>query len=196
MRSAFLRNEISKAIEMLNAVLLDGSAVAAAERIASLGAEAIRGGNKVLFCGNGGSAADSQHLAAELVGKLSLNRPGMAAMALTVDTSALTAIGNDFGYEHIFSRQVEALGRPGDLLVGISTSGRSGNVVAALRTAQRMGIGTAAMTGSARGAMVDFADVWLAIPHQETQKIQEGHIVMGHAFCGLIESELYGPPAG
>ena len=195
MSTDFLRQEVSKAIAMLNALLTDSAALAAAERIAALGAQAIRRGNKVLFCGNGGSAADSQHLAAELVGRLSINRPGMAAMALTVDTSALTAIGNDFGFEQVFARQVEALGRPGDLLIGISTSGRSRNVLAALRTARLMGIGTAAMTGSTRGPIVDFADVWLAVPEQETQKIQEGHIVMGHAFCGLIEAELYGQPA-
>jgi D-sedoheptulose 7-phosphate isomerase len=187
-----MRREISKTIAMLDALLADDLALGAAARIAAVGADAIRRGNKIMFCGNGGSAADSQHLAAELVGKLSLDRPGMAALALTVDTSALTAIGNDFGYDQVFARQLEALGRPGDLLIGISTSGRSRNVVAALETARRMGITTVAMTGSQRGPMAEVSDIWLPIPHTETQKIQEGHIVLGHAVCELVESTIFG----
>jgi D-sedoheptulose 7-phosphate isomerase len=126
------------------------------------------------------------------VGKLAIKRPGMAGLALTVDSSALTAVGNDFGYEHVFSRQLEAVGRPGDLLVGISTSGRSRNVVTAFEVAKKMGIGTVAMTGAQRGPLAELADAWLAAPHEETQKIQEAHIVMGHIFCGLIEYEIYG----
>ena len=191
MSREFLRAEIAKAIAMLDALMADDSALGAAERVAAAGAEAIRRGNKIIFCGNGGSAADSQHLAAELVGKLAFDRPGMAALALTVDTSALTAIGNDFGYDQVFARQLEALGRPGDLLVGISTSGRSRNVVAALEAARRMGITTVAMTGSHRGPMAELADIWLPVPHNETQKIQEAHIVLGHAFCGLVESAVF-----
>lgn len=193
MSTDFVRTEIASAIQMLQALLADESALHAVQRIADIGATAIRGGNKIIFCGNGGSAADSQHLAAELVGKLSLNRPAMAALALTVDTSALTAIGNDYGFEHVFSRQVEALGRTGDVLVGISTSGGSRNVLTALQAARRMGIATVAMTGAKPGPMVDVADVWLAIPHSETQKIQEGHIILGHAFCGLIETAIHAP---
>ena len=145
-----------------------------------------------MFCGNGGSAADSQHLAAELVGKLVFDRPGMAGLALTVDTSALTAIGNDFGYEFVFSRQVEALGRAGDVLVGITTSGRSKNVLRAFEAARVRGIITVAMTGQARGLVADLADHWLAVPHVETQKIQEGHIVLGHIFCALVEERIHG----
>lgn len=145
-----------------------------------------------MFCGNGGSASDSQHLAAELVGKLVFDRPGMPGMALTVDTSALTALGNDFGFEFIFSRQVEALGRSGDVLVGISTSGRSKNVVTAMRRAREQGIVTVAMTGANPGFVAELADHWIAIPHTETQKIQEGHIVLGHIFCALVEEKIHG----
>src|SRR4051794_30383055 len=112
----------------------------------------------------------------------------MAGLALTVDTSALTAVGNDFGYEHVFSRQVDGVGQRGDVLIGISTSGRSANVVRAMETARGKDIRTVAMTGTNRGPMVDFADEWIAIPHAETQKIQEGHIVLGHIFCALVEA--------
>jgi D-sedoheptulose 7-phosphate isomerase len=154
--------------------------------------ECLAAGGTVFLMGNGGSAADSQHLAAELVGKLVFDRPGMPGLALTVDTSALTAIGNDFGYEFVFARQVEALGRAGDVLVGITTSGRSKNVLRAFEAARARGIVTVAMTGQARGPVADLADHWLAVPHAETQKIQEGHIVLGHIFCALIEARIHG----
>jgi D-sedoheptulose 7-phosphate isomerase len=188
----FAKSEIEKAAGVLDSMLRDAALLGTIARVGLMGAGVIREGNKVIFCGNGGSAADSQHLAAELVGKLNINRPGMAGVALTVDSSALTAIGNDFGYDHIFSRQLEAIGRPGDLIVGISTSGRSKNVVAAFEVAKRMGIQIVAMTGSRPGPMAELADAWLAAPHLETQKIQEAHIVMGHIFCGIIENEIHG----
>lgn len=190
----FARSEIEKAALVLGRMLDDAALIETIARVGRAGAQAIRAGNKVIFCGNGGSAADSQHLAAELVGKLAIDRPGMAGIALTVDSSALTAIGNDFGYEHVFSRQLQAIGRPGDLIVGISTSGRSRNVVAAFEAARQMGIKVVAMTGSRRGPMAALADEWLAAPHEETQKIQEAHIVMGHIFCGIIEDEIHGQP--
>jgi D-sedoheptulose 7-phosphate isomerase len=116
----------------------------------------------------------------------------MPGLALTVDTSALTAVANDFGYEFVFSRQVEALGRAGDVLVGISTSGRSKNVVRAMDAARAKSIVTVAMTGWSHGPMADLADFWIAVPHTETQKIQEGHIVLGHIFCALVESAIHG----
>jgi D-sedoheptulose 7-phosphate isomerase len=192
----YIRNEIDKSAGVLAAMIADAQLLETVMRVGRLCAGAIRVGGKVMFCGNGGSAADCQHLAAELVGKLVFDRPGMAGLALTVDTSALTALGNDFGYEHVFSRQVEALGRPGDVLIGISTSGRSANVVRALEAARRGGIRTVAMTGRNRGPMVDHADEWLAIPHTETQKIQEAHIVLGHIFCALVEAEIHGRQHG
>jgi D-sedoheptulose 7-phosphate isomerase len=184
--------EVEKTIAVMQAIGASVELRCTVDRVAEVGALAIEGGGKVMFCGNGGSAADSQHLAAELVGKLVFNRPGMAGLALTVDTSALTAIGNDFGYEFVFSRQVEALGRPGDVLVGITTSGRSKNVLRAFEAARARGIVTVAMTGRARGPVAEVADHWLAVPHDETQKIQEGHIVLGHIFCALIEQRIHG----
>jgi D-sedoheptulose 7-phosphate isomerase len=188
----YFAEEITKTVAVLQAMSADRELKANVERVAEACASAIAAGGKVMFCGNGGSAADSQHLAAELVGKLVFDRPGMAGLALTVDTSALTAIGNDFGYEFVFARQVEALGRPGDVLVGITTSGRSKNVLHAFEAARERGIVTVAMTGQARGPVADAADHWLAVPHAETQKIQEGHIVLGHIFCALIEARIHG----
>lgn len=187
----YVRDEVTKTIAVLQAIIADETLVVSVERVAGACARAIADGGKVMFCGNGGSAGDSQHLAAELMGKLVFNRPAMAGLALTVDTSALTAIGNDFGYEQVFARQVEGLGRPGDVLVGISTSGNSKNVVAAMKVARASGIVTAAMTGARPCAMSDLADHWIAIPHHETQKIQEGHIVLGHIFCALVEAEIH-----
>lgn len=190
--SDYLKAEVSRSIEVMQAILADEGLIETVDRIAAACASAIAAGGKVMFCGNGGSAGDSQHLAAELVGKLVFNRPAMAGMALTVDTSALTAIGNDFGYEYVFARQVEGLGRAGDVLIGISTSGRSKNVIKAMEVARERGIVTVAMTGSARGPMADLADHWLAVPATETQKIQEGHIVLGHIFCAMIEQAIHG----
>ncbi len=164
-----------------------------ADRLAAaarLVAEALRRGNKVMFCGNGGSAADSQHLAAELVGRYRRNRPGLAALALTVDTSALTAIGNDFGFEEVFRRQVEALGRPGDVLVAISTSGRSPNVLRAVEAARALGLKTVGLTGKDGGPLAGLVDVALVVPSEDTARIQECHITLGHILCDLVEAEL------
>ena len=188
----YFAEEVAKTVAVMQVMAADRELQVNVERVADACAGAIAAGGKVMFCGNGGSAADSQHLAAELVGKLVFDRPGMAGLALTVDTSALTAIGNDFGYEFVFARQVEALGRAGDVIVGITTSGRSKNVLRALEAARARGIVTVAMTGQARGPVAEAADHWLAVPHTETQKIQEGHIVLGHIFCALIEARIHG----
>ncbi len=190
--SGYIRKEISKTVEVMQAILADRALIDTVERVGAACAKSIAAGGKVMFCGNGGSAGDSQHLAAELLGRLVFDRPAMSGMALTVDTSALTAVGNDFGYEFVFSRQVEGLGRAGDVLVGISTSGRSKNVVKAMEAARARGIVTVAMTGANRGPMADLADHWIAVPHTETQKIQEGHIVLGHIFCALVEEAIHG----
>lgn len=188
----YVESEIRKAVGVLEAMLGDEKLLQTVKTVGDVCAASVRQGGKVMFCGNGGSAGDSQHLAAELVGKLVFDRPAMAGMALTVDTSALTAIGNDFGYEHVFSRQVDGVGRKGDVLVGISTSGGSKNVVKAFEVARAKGITTVAMTGSRHGPMAALADHWIAIPHTETQKIQEGHIVVGHIFCALVEQAIHG----
>ncbi len=155
---------------------------------------AIGAGGKVMFCGNGGSAGDAQHLAGELVSRFRYDRPGMAAIALTVDTSVLTAIGNDYGYEQVFSRQVQALGRAGDVLVAISTSGRSANVLGAMVAARAAGIGIIGLTGGDGGAMAALCDIELRIPADETPLIQQGHIVLGHVLCGLIEERVHPRP--
>jgi D-sedoheptulose 7-phosphate isomerase len=150
----------------------------------------LAAGGRVLFCGNGGSAADAQHLAAELVGKQNYDRPPEAGIALTVDSSALTAIGNDYGFDEVFARQVRALGRPGDVVVGISTSGRSANVVAALAAARQMQMVTVAFTG-ADPADMGGAHVVVAVPARHTGTVQELHICCGHAVLALVERSLH-----
>ncbi len=158
------------------------------QRIAEMMIRSIQTGGKVLFCGNGGSAADSQHLAAELVGRFERERKGLAAIALTTDTSILTSVGNDYGFDRIFERQVEALGRSGDVLVGISTSGRSKNVTAAMQKARVMGLSCVAFCGAISGPMTKLAEVSLQIPATRTVLIQEGHIAAGHIICDLVEA--------
>ena len=150
----------------------------------------LKGGGKLMFFGNGGSAADAQHLATELTVRYKADRAAIAAIALTTDTSALTAAGNDIGFERIFSRQIEALGRPGDVAIGISTSGKSPNVAAALRQARTMRIVTAALTGKGGGDLPGLADHVLVIPSDTTARIQEMHITLGQMLCGAIEIEL------
>jgi D-sedoheptulose 7-phosphate isomerase len=159
---------------------------------AGLALSALRGGAKVLLCGNGGSAADAQHIAAELAGRLRRERAGLPAVALTVNPSVLTAVSNDYGYEMVFARQVEAIGRQGDVLIGISTSGGSPNIVRALETARSMGLTTIGLMGERRGPMEAHCDVAVAAPSSDTQRIQEIHIAVGHAICEIVESELFG----
>ena len=157
------------------------------ERIAGEMTRTLRAGNKILWCGNGGSAADAQHLAAELVGRFQRDRRGLASIALTTDTSILTAVANDHGYEKVFSRQVEALGVEGDLLVGISTSGNSRNVCLALETARSLGVFTVAFAGEGGGEIAAIADLALCIPSKDTARIQESHILCGHMLCDWVE---------
>ena len=160
------------------------------EQAAHLLIDALANGKKILICGNGGSAADSQHIAAELVGKLCIKRRALPAIALTTDTSNLTAVGNDFGYEWIFQRQVEALGQPGDVLLGISTSGKSPNVLSAVKTARDQKMKVLAFSGGEGGPLAKAADVAVVIPSTNTQRIQESHITVGHVLCELIEARF------
>ena len=153
---------------------------------------AIRAGGKILFCGNGGSAADSQHLAAELVGHLRRERRALAAIALTTDTSILTAVGNDYAFKDIFARQVQALGLPGDVLIGISTSGNSENVLVAAQTAQKQGLITIGLLGNGGGKIAPLVDHQVVVPSKDTQRIQECHILIGHIWMEMIEQELFG----
>ncbi len=157
------------------------------EVIARAMAAALRQGGKILWCGNGGSAADSQHMAAEIVGRFRRERRGLPSIALTTDTSILTAVANDYGFEAVFARQVEALGARGDVLVGLSTSGNSRNVIAALEASRRMNIITVAFTGSGGGNMAALADHLLAVDSRDTARIQEAHILAGHMICDWIE---------
>jgi D-sedoheptulose 7-phosphate isomerase len=151
---------------------------------------AIRGGNKIMLFGNGGSAADAQHIATELTVRYIKDRAPIAAIALTTDTSALTAAGNDMGFDAIFARQVAALGKPGDVVIGITTSGTSPNVVSALKTARAMGMVTASFTGRDGGLMPSLADIAVVVPADSTRRIQEVHILIGHLLCGGLEIEL------
>jgi phosphoheptose isomerase len=155
--------------------------------------EAFRNGGKVLICGNGGSAADCQHMAAEFVSRLTkdFERPGLPAIALTTDTSFLTAFANDCGFEGIFARQVQALGRPGDVLIGISTSGNSGNVIQAVELARTMGLRTVSLTGS-DGRLAKLVDVAISVPSNDTQHVQETHLAVEHVLCFLTERALFG----
>jgi D-sedoheptulose 7-phosphate isomerase len=153
----------------------------------------LQSGGTVFFCGNGGSAADAQHFACELAGRFFVDRPGLAAVALTTNTSSLTAIGNDYGYEHVFSRQLEGLATPGDVLVAITTSGRSASVVAAVHAAHRLGLTVIGMTGEKGAAFARLCDHALISPSAVTPRVQEGHLVMGHAFCELVERALFPP---
>jgi D-sedoheptulose 7-phosphate isomerase len=160
--------------------------------VAALMADSLRSGGKILLCGNGGSAADCQHIAGELVNFLSksFKRPGLAALALTTDTSLLTAIANDCGFESVFERQVQTLGQPGDVLLGISTSGNSPNVVRAVAAAKEMRMGAVALTGSG-GKLENMADITIAIPSDNTQYIQESHLAVEHLLCELVETYLF-----
>ncbi len=171
----------------------------AAEALSPLVAEAaarvvaaLQAGNTVLFCGNGGSAADAQHLAAELMGRYLRDRRPLPALALTVDTSALTAIANDYGYEQVFARQLRGIGRPGDVLVAITTSGNSPNVLRAVETARAMGIASIGMTGAGGGALAGLCDLCIRVPAERADRIQEMHIALGHILCGIVEEALCG----
>ena len=161
------------------------------EAVARAWTDALKHGNKILFCGNGGSAADSQHLAAELMGRYRFDRHPLPALSLTTDTSALTAIGNDYGYDSVFSRQVRGLGNRGDVLVGISTSGNSRNVLEAFAAARELGILTVAFTGEHGGLMKDAAAICLAVPASATNSVQEMHIACGHLICGIVEAAMF-----
>lgn len=181
--------ESSRAV--LNSALADAGYLDAAERAARLCSERLQAGNKIMLAGNGGSAADAQHIAGELVGRFRYDRPALSAIALTTDTSILTALGNDYGFEVMFARQVDAHGRPGDVLLCFSTSGRSANILAALAAARSKGIHTVGFTGSSGGSMAAACDILLRAPSDDTPRIQEVHIVTAHAICELVERTCF-----
>jgi len=186
---------ISESVGVLDAMRNNSRLIDVVGEVAAVCVSTLRAGGKLLFMGNGGSAADSQHLAGEMVSRFSFDRPGLPAFALTVDSSVITAIANDYGYDRLFSRQVEAVGRSGDVLFGISTSGRSPNVLAGLRVAREMELVTVGMTGNSGGDITAIVDHLIEIPSSSTPKIQEGHIIVGHIICGLIEEQLFADSA-
>lgn len=190
---AIVKKQLSQSISVLNAVLNDEATHEAVVQAATLTAEAMLAGRKLMICGNGGSAADSQHLVAEFVSRLTVNRPALRAIALTTDSNILTAIGNDYGYSNVFERQVEALGIEGDVLLSISTSGNSENCIKALKLARQMGIHTVSYTGNGGGAMKSLSDINVIVPSNITMNIQESHLALEHIFCMVVERCYFGP---
>ncbi|MBR0649979.1 D-sedoheptulose 7-phosphate isomerase [Roseomonas terrae] len=187
----FVRAAITETAELLAAMAGDDALCAATARAVDACIAALRTGGKIMLCGNGGSAADAQHWAGELVSRFCYDRPGLPAIALTTDSSILTAIGNDYGNDRLFARQVEALGTRGDVLIAISTSGNSPNVLAALEAARAKDIATVGFTGRDGGRMPALSDICIQIPSGSTPRIQEGHEVLGHALCAMIEAAIF-----
>ena len=188
---AHAREQMRETARSLEAMTGDEAMLAMVAQVALACVAALRNGNKILFAGNGGSAADSQHLAGEIVSRFAYDRPGLPAFALTTDTSVLTAIGNDYGFDRLFARQLEAVGNAGDVFFAISTSGRSPNILEALRTARQRGLVTVGLTGRGRGDLPGLCDHCLRVPSDSTPRIQEGHILIGHVICGLVEQQMF-----
>ncbi len=191
-----IRRQLQQSIDTMTRVLHDDAIATAVVEAGRITAEAMKAGRKLMVCGNGGSAADSQHLVAEFVSRLTVDRPALRAVALTTDTSILTAIGNDYSYDNVFERQVEALGIEGDVLLAISTSGNSRNCVKALKLAKQMGIHTVAYTGNKGGGMAELADLNVIIPSNTTMNIQESHIALEHIYCMIVERYYFGEDFG
>ncbi len=193
MRS-YISSKISEAQRVMTIMLADDELLLRLEAAAQACIACMRAGGKILLAGNGGSAADAQHMAGEFVSRFAFDRPGLPAMALTVDTSILTAIGNDYGYEHLFARQVQANGKKGDVFIGYSTSGTSPNILCAFAEARTKGLVCVGMTGNRGGPMFELCDYLMEVPSNDTPKIQEGHLVLGHILCGLVEKALFKEP--
>ncbi|MFZ5657633.1 MAG: D-sedoheptulose-7-phosphate isomerase [Pseudomonadota bacterium] len=187
----FIEAEYKKAINALRTMATDAALTDLLVKAVAMSTAALRAGGKIMFAGNGGSAADAQHWAGELVSRFYYDRPGLAGVALTTDSSIITAVGNDYGYDYTFARQVEALGRPGDVLVAITTSGNSPNVLRAAQAARQRGIRVIGFTGEGGGKLLALCDVCLRVPSNETPRIQEGHEFLGHLMCALIEAEMH-----
>src|ERR1700734_4363979 len=191
-----VRKQLAQSIETMTKVLNDEAIHTAVVEAGRLTAAALKSGKKLMVCGNGGSAADSQHLVAEFVSRLTVDRPALRAVALTTDTSILTAVGNDYAYENVFERQVEALGQKGDVLLAISTSGNSPNCLKALKLARKLEMHTIAYTGNGGGKMKPEADINVIIPSSVTMNIQESHLALEHIFCMIVERCYFGPEFG
>ena len=185
-----IAREFEAHLKTIQAVI--GTMEADLESASNLAVDVLKRGNKILLCGNGGSAADAQHIAAELTGRYKTERRGLPGIALTTDTSALTAISNDYGYAKVFDRQVEALANKGDLLIGISTSGNSSNIISALECAKALGCHTIGFSGRDGGAMNEVCDINLVVPSNDTPRIQEMHILLGHTLCQIVDDGFEG----
>lgn len=187
----FVRKEFESSVQTQMKMVEDQTVMAMVAKVTDVCIAAYKNGNKTLLAGNGGSAADAQHIAAEFVSRFYFDRPGLPSIALSTDTSILTAIGNDYGYENLFSRQVQAQGKAGDIFFGISTSGKSPNVLKAFEQAKSMGLKTVALTSSKGTDMAKMCDYAIMVPSTITPKIQECHIVIGHAICAGVEDALF-----
>lgn len=188
----YIRKQIADSAATKQAILDNDPLLEVIVNVAKACVEVYRKGKKTLLAGNGGSAADAQHIAAELVGRYGFDRPSIPSLALTTDTSNLTAIGNDYGYDKVFSRQLEGMAQEGDLFIGISTSGNSQNIINAFESAKTRGVTTVALVGRDGGKMASLADYAIIIPSNATPRIQESHILIGHILCDIIEKELFG----
>lgn len=187
----YIKNQILASYETKKKILENQPLVDIIEDVCKRCVAVYRSGHKTILAGNGGSAADAQHIAAELVGRYGFDRPSLPSLALTTDTSNLTAIGNDYGYDKVFSRQLEGMGQEGDLFIGISTSGNSVNIINAFLSAKEKGITTVALVGRDGGKMAQMADIAIIVPSNDTPRIQESHILIGHIICDIIEKEIF-----
>lgn len=192
MELAFIRTALQESLWVKERILADGSLLETIARAGSLLVQTFKEGKKVLLCGNGGSAADAQHIAAELTGRFLKDRPPLDAEALHGNTSFLTAVANDYSFTEVFARIIRARGRPGDLLIAISTSGNSPNILKALATARAMGMRTLGLSGETGGEMSPLCDLLIRVPSRETPRIQEAHITIGHILCAWVEQKLFG----
>jgi D-sedoheptulose 7-phosphate isomerase len=186
-----IHRDLKASAEHVQSLAGDAVLIEAIEAVVDLCMRSLKAGGKILFAGNGGSAADAQHMAGEFVSRFNYDRPGLAAVALTVDSSILTAIGNDYGYDYVFARQIEALGRAGDVFFAYSTSGNSANIIRALEAAKAKRVSRVGLTGNRGGAMNPLCDYLLAMPSAHTPRIQEGHLMVGHAICAAVEARMF-----
>jgi D-sedoheptulose 7-phosphate isomerase len=191
----YITGQIRETQRVMSAMLADDSLLARVAAAAEACIASLNNGGKILLAGNGGSAADAQHIAGEFVSRFAFDRPGLPAIALTTDTSILTAIGNDYGYDKLFAHQVQAHAQKGDVFIAYSTSGKSPNVIAALQEAKSRSVVCIGMTGNRGGPMKELCEYYLDVPSADTPKIQEGHAVLGHILCGLVERAMFKAPA-
>lgn len=192
----YIKDQIKKSYETKQALYANEELLNTIVDVAQKCVDLYRTDKKTILAGNGGSAADAQHIAAELVGRYGFDRPSIPSLALTTDTSNLTAIGNDYGYDQVFSRQLEGMGQAGDIFIGISTSGNSVNIIKAFESAKKKNITTVALTGRDGGEMAKLADIAIVVPSNSTPRIQESHILIGHIICDIIEKEIFGEGVG